>query len=205
MVIGLTGQIGAGKTTAAEILRSFGAEVIDADRIGREVVDRSTALRRRLARAFGADILTPTGRLRRERLAERAFADPQAKATLDRLVHPPLLRELRRQVRAAERRGRVAVIDAALLLDWELDREVDCVLVIHASKARRLERLRRRGMSQADARARLRRQLPLREYRRRADRVISNDGSRAELRARRRRFWDKCMDGHAVRKRKGRR
>jgi len=183
MIIGLTGQIGAGKTEAAKVFRRLGAAVIDADRIGRQVVEASPALRRRLAREFGAEIFDRNGRLRRSRLAALAFADRRAGERLNALVHPPLLRELWRQVRAAARKHSWVVIDAALLLHWGMDREVDYVLVIHASRRLRLARLAARGIARADALARERAQLPFSEFRRRADRLILNGGDRHELAA----------------------
>lgn len=181
MLIGLTGQIGAGKSTVADILKAHGAIIIDADRIGREVVDRSEPLRKRLARHFGKEILTPSGNLRRKKLAERAFATSTGKTELDRLVHPYLLRELRKQARAAQRRSPLVVIDAALLLNWELDREVDETWVVTGTQSRRFARLAARGISLSDALARQRAQLPLTEYRRRATRIIANNGTVAEL------------------------
>jgi dephospho-CoA kinase len=181
MLIGLTGQIGAGKSAVAAILAEHGAVVVDADRIGREVVDNSQSLRLRLAREFGKDILTPTGRLRRKRLAELAFAGPGSKARLDCLFHPYLLRELRRQVKAARRLSELVVIDAALLLNWNLDREVDETWVVTAARDKRLSRMAARGFSRHDTAAREKAQLPLGEYRRRATRVIANNGTIAEL------------------------
>ncbi len=182
MFIGVTGQIGAGKTTAAQTLSSFGAAVIDADQIGHQVVDESAYLRRQLARQFGDRILSKTGRVNRRRLARLAFADRQAKKRLDDIVHPYLLRKLRRRMRELSRKSPVVVIDAALLLDWNLDREMDVVLVVHASWRTRFDRVLRKGLSEADALARRRAQLPFREYRRRADRVVLNNGTREHLR-----------------------
>jgi dephospho-CoA kinase len=190
MLIGITGQIGAGKSTAAKILESMGAVVIDADRIGKKVVDESVQLRRDLVREFGTAILSASGRLRRKKLAESAFASDMNKAKLDRLVHPFLLRELRKQIRSALRKSDLVVIDAALLLDWNLDREVDQVWVIHASQSCRLRRLTERGISLADALARQRAQPPLSEFRRRAHRVISNETTRAALRKKISRLYD---------------
>ncbi len=189
MVIGVTGQIGSGKSTAAAILASLGAVVVDADRIGREVVDRNPGLRHRLAEAFGYDILTPKGNLRRKRLAAKAFANTRAKRRLNDLVHPYLIDELRRRVNRWEARGRVVVIDAALLLDWKLDYEVDYTLVVHASQDTRLKRLADRGMSRADALARQQAQLPFSEYRRRADRIILNRGTVDDLRLKLSEWW----------------
>jgi dephospho-CoA kinase len=182
MVIGITGQIGSGKTTAAGILASPGGVIVDADLIGKQVVETNRTLLRSLARRFGDDILTPGGRLRRKRLARRAFAERKATRDLERLVHPPLLRELRKQVRTQEKTGCFVIIDAALLLDWDLDREVDFVLVVHAGRRLRLARLRAKGLSAEDAKAREALQLPFGIFRERADRIILNNTTRSDLR-----------------------
>ncbi len=193
MYIGITGQIGSGKTTAAKILASFGAAVIDADRIGREVVERSASLRNKLARRFGSEILTPSGKLSRKKLARLAFADKTAKQHLDRLVHPFLLKELRQRMKREFHQRTVIVIDAALLLDWELDRRMDVVIVIHASRETRLKRLVERGIARDDALARERSQLPYSEYRKRADYIILNSGTEEDLRPKLSRIYRKCI------------
>jgi len=189
MIIGLTGQIGGGKSAAARILAGFGAHVIDADVIGHRVVDNSPSLQRKLARSFGADILTRGGAVRRKRLAKRAFATDRGRRDLNRLVHPHLLKDLRRQVTAAAKAHPVVVIDAALLLFWRMDREVDVVVVIHTSQKRRLDRMAKRGIDRADALARQRSQLPYREFQRRADYLLLNNGSVAQLETKLRRVW----------------
>ena len=191
MFIGVTGQIGAGKTTAAKILASFGAAVIDADCIGREVVESSAPLRKKLAGAFGSDILTSAGSLKRRALARLAFANADNKRRLNELVHPYLLRELRRQMRQLRRQHQVVVIDAALLFDWNLESELDFVVVVHASLETRLKRLQARGISRQDARCRQRVQLPFREYQRRADYVILNNSTVEHLRLKLQRLYAK--------------
>ncbi len=135
------------------------------------------ALLKKLARRFGPDIIDYGGRLKRKLLARRAFASDDSRDALNALVHPYLLRELRKQVRANEQAGRIVVIDAALLLDWDLDREIDATLVIHASREERIRRLVERGIDRADALARMKCQLPFAEYRRRASRLILNNKS----------------------------
>jgi len=184
MLIGLTGQIGAGKSTAAGILADMGAHVIDADLIGKTVVDKSAQLRTRLARRFGPDIFDRRGHLKRARLARLAFASEESKLALNNLVHPYLLKELRRQSKAALKTHELIVIDAALLLYWQMDREVDIVLVIHASKRARFGRMARRGITEADALARQQAQLPYREFQKRADRMILNNGTLQQLKKR---------------------
>jgi dephospho-CoA kinase len=193
MYIGITGQIGSGKTTAAKILTSLRAVVVDADLIGREVVDNSAQLRQKLANQFGSEILTPSGKLSRKRLARLAFVDNVTKQRLDRLVHPFLLKELHRQMKELGKRHEVVVIDAALLLDWELDRQMDLVLVVHASKETRLRRMISRGFSKEDILARQKAQLPFSEYQRRADRTILNNGTVGKLEAKLQRLYKKFV------------
>ncbi|MFZ5980619.1 MAG: dephospho-CoA kinase [Candidatus Zixiibacteriota bacterium] len=181
MLIGLTGQMGCGKTTAAAIFKKAGACVIDADRIGREVVEDSALLRHRLKIAFGTDIFDKRGKLRRKILAVRAFATSENHARLNAMVHPYLLKELRKQIKTVKKNCRLVVVDAALLLDWNLDREMDFVLVVHTSREKRLQWLLKRKISRQDALARLKNQLTFSVFRQRADRVILNSGSVADL------------------------
>ncbi len=115
-------------------------------------------------------------------MANLAFACEESKRSLNQLVHPFLLAELRRQIRVATKKYDLIVVDAALLLDWDMDREMDYVLVVHASQQVRLQRLAKRGISKDDALARQRAQLPYHEFRRRADRIILNNGSKDSLR-----------------------
>jgi dephospho-CoA kinase len=184
ILIGITGLIGSGKSTAAKLLaKAAGGIVIDADRIGRSVVEDSPQLLRRLVRQFGPGILNRAHGLNRKRLAALAFTDNISKNALERLIHPYLLRELRRQIAAASKSHPLVIVDAALLLYWKLDSEMNRTLVIHAFRETRLERLALRGISRTDALARERLQLPLSVYRARADHVILNNGSQTQLQA----------------------
>ncbi len=183
MVVGLTGQIGSGKSTAAKILSSLGAVVVDADSIGRDVVEQSPPLIKKLVREFGTQILNKSGNLNRKKLASLAFHNHKSKQKLNDLVHPCLLRELRRQCRAFSKTHELVVIDAALLLDWELDREIDAVIVVYASQQVRLDRLGKRGITHRDALARQRAQLSLSEFRRRADYWVTNNAMPDALRS----------------------
>ena len=189
MLIGLTGQIGAGKSTAAEILQELGAAIIDADSIGKQVVDNSPALLNKLVKRFGREILTRTGKLDRKALAARAFSTPANKRALDSLVHPYLLKELHRQVKQALKIHDVVVIDAALLLNWGLDRQVDATIVVTASQKVRVARMAARGFSRDEILARQRAQYPLSEYRRRATDLVANNAGREELRRKVHKLW----------------
>ena len=114
-------------------------------------------------------------------MAALAFENERSKERLNSLVHPYLLRELRRRTQEASRTHAVVVIDAALLLNWNMDDEVAFVLVVHAARDIRLARLAARGISRPDGLARERAQLPYRAFRKRADRVILNNGSPEDL------------------------
>ena len=194
MLIGITGQIGAGKTTAANILKAMGAVVIDADKIGRKVVETNPKLIQKLARAFGPQILTPMGNLRRKKTAELAFSSEKNRKLLNSLVHPYLLRELKNQIKRNLDKNKVIVIDAALLLDWKLDNVVDLTLVIGCSKEKRMTRLLKKGLSKSDALARMKSQLPFRDYQKRADKVILNSSTAAAFKRKVQKWADSYFD-----------
>lgn len=181
MFIGLTGLIGAGKSTAARILASHGAAIIDADQMAREVIKLYPASLKKLTAQFGKSILSPTGKLRRKKLAAVVFADEQARQQLNDIIHPYIVREIRRRMKLLSRHHQVVVIDAALLLGSGIEDDMDQILVIHASQGVRLHRLLMRGLTREDALMRMQRQLPFSEFRRRADRLILNQDSLSSL------------------------
>lgn len=188
MLIGLTGQIGAGKSTVADILTRLGAVVIDADSIGKAVVNLYPPLQAKLAAEFGEDILEGGG-INRRRLASRAFRDEESKTRLDKLVHPYLLRELRGRVARAKRFGVPVVVDAALLLQWKLDRECQIVIGLFARESVRVKRLLDRGLDRQDIAARMKLQSSAAEIRAVADYQVTNDGSPKALESRVRSVW----------------
>ena len=194
MLIGITGQIGAGKTTAANILKAMGAVVIDADKVGRIIVETNPKLIQKLARAFGPQILTPMENLRRKKTAEIAFSSEKNRKLLNSLVHPYLLKELKKLIKRNLAKNKVIVIDAALLLDWKLDNIVDLTLVIGCSKEKRMTRLLKKGLSKSDALARMRSQLPFRDYQKRADRVITNSSTITVLKRKVQEWADSYFD-----------
>ncbi|MFQ5607561.1 MAG: dephospho-CoA kinase [Candidatus Zixiibacteriota bacterium] len=193
MLIGVTGQIGAGKSEVAGLLKVRGAFLIDADGIGRHVTG-SPAVLARLARAFGSEIRTPGGSLRAQALARIVFSDRSGRAlrTLNQLVHPPLGKEIQRLVKRSFRSqpDRPVVIDAALLPDWTSAPDMELIILVSARRDLRIRRLVKRGMTAEDARLRILSQRPLANYRRIADVTIPNNEGLAELRARVIRLWE---------------
>lgn len=182
--LGIVGRAGAGKSTVADALAETGAEVIRADALGHEVTDRDPEVRAALIREYGADVYRPDGALDRRRVAARVFADEAARARLDALVHPRILARIAQRIdalRAAGFRG-VVVLDAALMLDWQLEQQCDAVLAVVAREEDQIMRLRQqRGWSEAEARARLAVQRPDEAFRAAADVTIENLGDAAHV------------------------
>jgi len=183
MIIGITGQIGSGKTQVARIFARHGACVISADEIGKEVVDNNSRVLNRLVTAFGADILTPGGKLRRRVLGRIAFASDEGRRKLNAIVHPPLLRKLRGRMVQASREYDMVVVDAALLIDWGLEREIDLTILVHAPDRIKKARLIEAGLSDQEIGSRLRVQLPFSVLKSRSDIVIYNNKSLSHLEA----------------------
>jgi dephospho-CoA kinase len=183
--LGLVGRTGSGKSTVARALADDGAVVIDADALGHEVTDGDPEVRAALGAEYGPDVYA-AGRLDRRRVAARVFADPAARARLDALVHPRILERIRSRIATLEAEGfdGVVVIDAALLLDWGLERELDAVALVTAPDARRIERLARaRGWSADEARQRLAVQRDDVAFRASADVTLDNSNDPETLAA----------------------
>jgi dephospho-CoA kinase len=186
--IGLTGGIGSGKSTVSALLAAHGAVIVDADRIAREVVEPGTPGLAAVVAAFGEGVLGPDGALDRPALAAVVFADPQARARLDGIVHP-LVRARATEVAAAAPAGAVVVHDIPLLVETGQAGRYDLVLVVQADAEIRVARLVQRGLSEDDARARIAAQATDEQRRAVADVVLDNSGTREELAAQLDRFW----------------
>ena len=153
-MVGLTGGIGAGKSTVAEMLTRRGAVVVDADLIARQVVEPGTPALAKLVERFGPDILAPDGALDRGRLAEIAFAHEESKRDLEEITHPAIGEEFLRQVGAAPADG-IVVHDVPLLVESRRNLHYDAVIVVEAPRKVRLERLEARGIPHDDAERRM--------------------------------------------------
>jgi dephospho-CoA kinase len=187
--IGLTGGIGAGKSSVAQRLAELGALVVDSDELAREVVDVGTPGFEAVVAEFGRGVVAPDGGLDRPALARLVFADEAARDRLNAIVHP-LVRRRAAEILAAEPADAVVVHDVPLLVETGQADRFDLVLVVEAPAEVRTERLARdRGMSADEARSRMAAQASDAERRAVADVVLVNDGSPDELRARVDQIW----------------
>jgi dephospho-CoA kinase len=182
-VLALTGGVGSGKSTVAEMLRELGATVIDADEAARAVVEPGTAGFHEVVDAFGHRFLKD-GRLDRAALAELVFHDAAARRRLNEITHPLVRQWMAERQREAEERGEARVVlDIPLLFESGLQDAFSTVLLVYAPAEVQLRRLLEgRGFTEADARARLAAQLPIDQKRERAAYVIDNSGTRQETR-----------------------
>ena len=182
-VIGLTGGIGTGKSTASEYLRKQGFSIIDADRISREIVEPGTLLLKELEKNFGSGIIKDDGTLDRKALAAIVFSDKEKKSRLDGLMHGHILDEIERKISESQSgEGRGIIVDAPLLFETGLEKKCDQVWLITADETLRILRVcERDGMDPEEVRARIQNQRADEEKKERAHRIVDNSGSKEAL------------------------
>ena len=185
-VIGLTGGMGAGKSTVAGLFAEHGAHVIDADAIAREVVQPGEPALAAIAEEFGEDVLTDDGRLDRAAMADVVFADADRLRALEAITHPAIRSRiedlLAAHAEAEDAEERVVVLDHPLLVESGLADELPVVVVVVAPEDLRVERLAAgRGIDPADARARMRSQASDEARAAAATHVVFNDGDLDQL------------------------
>ncbi|NBM16804.1 dephospho-CoA kinase [Streptomyces sp. GC420] len=188
--VGLTGGIGAGKSEVSRLLDSYGAVIVDADKIAREVVAPGTPGLAAVVEAFGPRILTGDGGLDRPGLGAIVFSDPQKLAVLNAIVHP-LVGARSAELERAAGPDAVVVHDVPLLTENGLAPLYDVVVVVDASPQTQLDRLvRLRGMTEEEARARMSAQADRAARLAVADLVIDNDGPLEALEPQVRAVWE---------------
>jgi dephospho-CoA kinase len=181
IVVGLTGGIGSGKSTVSALLAERGAVVVDADAITRQLQEPGQPVLAAIVEQFGPEILSADGSLDRAALAAIVFDDPAALKALTAIVHPAVGKEIARRLEAERGGDRVVVLDIPLLVEGGRY-QVAGVVVVDVDPDVAVERLVRfRGMSEADARARMANQVSRADRLAKADWVIDNSGDHAAL------------------------
>jgi dephospho-CoA kinase len=190
LLVGLTGGIGAGKSTVAELLTERGAIVIDGDLIARRVVEPGRPALAAIVEHFGAEVLAPDGTLDRPKLAAKAFANAEERAALEAITHPAIGAEFLREMSEAPPGG-IVVNDVPLLVESKqaAERGYEVVIVVEAPRELRLDRLVERGLGRADAEARMAAQATDEERRAVATHLLDNRGTRQDLEAQVETLW----------------
>ena len=195
-MVGLTGPIGAGKSTVAAMLRELGAKVLDSDAIARDELLRGTVGYSAVVQRFGTGVLGDDKEVDRRKLAEKVFSDPRELEALERILHPRVIARIL-EARAMLPGTEVLVVEAIKLLGTPLQRACDRTWVVIAPRQTLLVRLAGRGLAEDDALQRLRNQASDDEFLAAADVVIVNDGERDATRAAVERAWREVRSARA--------
>ena len=182
MILGITGCPGSGKSMLTDILVQSEWGLIDADELGREVVEFNPDVLDELKKSFGSDIINTEGRLDRRLLAARAFAKPEKTKLLNNIVHPRLIRRLKERIENERERNTNSVVDCALIFEWGIEKLFDMVVCVSADESLRKKRLMDRDTrSLSEIEDLFAAQLPECEKMRKADIVIKNNNSVEKL------------------------
>jgi dephospho-CoA kinase len=196
--IGLTGGIGWGKSTIAGLLAELGAIIIDADKIGHDLLGTDKQVRDQVVLAFNHRILSTDGSVNRKKLAKIVFTDYNALSRLNQIIHPMIYRVVKTQLgQYRDQESKVVVIEAPLLIEANWIKMVDAIWVVTATKANVLKRFEKTEISHEEIMARIHSQLTDDERIKMADVVIKNNYSFNELKLEVNRLWqDLQFDSH---------
>ena len=183
--LGLTGGIASGKSAVAAILRELGFPVLDADSISHKLMEPGQAAHDEILLAFGSDLADASGRIDRHKLASIVFGDPTKLTKLNSILHPRVDQIVFKQLEEWKKNGvhPAAFVEAALLIEAGMAARLDGLVVAWCTPEQQLERLRARGMSEAEARGRIGAQLPIEEKLKQATHTINCSGTLDETRA----------------------
>lgn len=187
-IIGVTGSLASGKTLVSLEFEVLGAERIDADRIARELLSGDEIIKKNIVEAFGTGIIDQDG-INRVRLAEKAFSSAENAKKLSVITHPAIIGRIRRDISLSK--AETVVVDAPLLFESGLSKEMDMVVVVSASDEICLKRAVARGLSEELARRIMSFQIPLEDKLRMADHIIVNEGNIENIKEGVKRVWQK--------------
>ncbi|MBI4398777.1 MAG: dephospho-CoA kinase [Candidatus Omnitrophica bacterium] len=188
LLVGLTGGVGTGKSTAAGLFRRLGAQVFNLDTIAHQALKPDTPTAQAIQKRFGLRILDSCGRIERKKLAAVVFQSARKRKILESIVHPFVFRALEEKTRG--KKG-ILVLEVPLLFETHFDKKMDVTIVVSARFRERLERLEDRHLGAAQLAARTQAQMPLAKKETLADFVIDNNGTRDRLKQQVVSIWKK--------------
>lgn len=182
MIVGLTGGIGTGKSTVSRKLRERGYPVIDLDVISREVIEYPEVIDE-LVRNFGIEILESQNNISgkksisRNKLRQTVFKEEKKVSVLNSIMHPPIVKEMRRQIEELRKSYKTVFVEVQLLFEAKLEKEFDIIVLVYADKKTQLERvLKRDGRSEGEVQQIINAQIDMTEKRRVSNYIIENNG-----------------------------
>ncbi|WP_332844037.1 dephospho-CoA kinase [Solibacillus palustris] len=179
MIIGLTGSIASGKSTVAKMIQSYKLPIVDADLIARQVVEPGTPTIKKIAEAFGEEVIAVDGSMDRAKVGSIIFHNGDMRQTLNGIIHPAIREEMLRQRDEFMSYGEKNIfMDIPLLFESKLEHFVEKIIVVSVEEEVQLQRLMaRNGFTEDEARARIATQIPVKEKEQLADAVIHNNGT----------------------------
>lgn len=179
MIIGLTGSIASGKSTVAKMIESYGLPIVDADVVARQVVEPGTPTLKKIAEAFGPEVIAHDGSMDRAKVGSIIFHNEEMRKTLNSIIHPAIREEMLRQRDEFISFGEKNIfMDIPLLFESKLEHFVEKIIVVSVKREVQLQRLmERNGLSEKEANARIATQIPVIEKEQLADAVIHNNGT----------------------------
>jgi dephospho-CoA kinase len=194
--VGLTGGIASGKSTVSRMFAGFGAKVLDADEVAREVLIPGQPAWTRLRQAFGQEFFRPDGTVKRKQLRKLVFADAEKRSQLNAIVHPEVMKGISRRSESwssADQAG-VLLVDVPLLLEVGVANRFDKVVVVYVSESIQIQRLLQRdGISEEEAQQALKVQMALSQKVEQADYLIDNSGTLEETRIQVEKVWEELL------------
>jgi len=193
MKVGLTGGIGAGKSTVADLFSKRGAVVIRSDELARQVIEPETPGFKQVTSRFGNEIINDEGNIDRAKLAQVVFNDDVALKDLENIVHP-LVRERTNQLMSEQTSETIIVNEIPLLLEKKMESLFDFLVIVISSEKNRLERLFQKGVSEDQAKARMAKQVNDQDRKAAADFLVVNDGNLDQLEADVQKIWQTLQE-----------
>ncbi len=198
IIVGITGSLGTGKTTAAKVFKALGALVLDADSMAHEALKKNTTSYKQVVKVFGRSILDGDGRINRAKLAGLAFHNKRNLRKLCDITHPIVVKKIKRSVSAISNSGNVpaVVIDAPLLIEAGLHEITDYLIVVKTSRATQVKRaMKKTRLSSNEVMKRIRNQVSLSKKARMADYIIDNEGSKNSMKKTIKKIWEGIKSG----------
>lgn len=181
-MLGLTGGIATGKTTAVQVFEKYRFPIVDGDKIARKVVEPGTPGLAAIVQHFGKDILNTDGTLNRKKLGKIVFSDPEQRDQLNKILNGYIRTSIKDNIQKAKKISPLVVVDIPLLYEGHYDKYMDQTAVVYLPEERQLERLiARDGFSTEEAKQRIESQMPIEEKKKRADILFDNQQTKEKL------------------------
>lgn len=211
LIVGLTGGISSGKSTVLKIFNNFGCKTVDADEIAHRLTRPGTKVLKEIARKFGPEILNKKGRLKRKRLAQAIFRDKRKRKSLNAIMHPKIIAEIKRKIGefqklatrsklvARESKRYILLVDIPLLFEAKLEYLVDKIILVYVPQKIQIKRLQRDdNLTLQEAKSRISAQIPLHKKKKYADYVINGDLDSTGLRKQVETVWKELISVGSV-------